>query len=440
MENNAFINFFESVKDEITILGTNSLIPALEKSAKYFFDKLVLEENLKLNIYYESDSENFNQSLTVDTKNSINRTSFTSLQTHKDRIKGTTDTTGLKNDIISFVSKKEIKSSIGSRININQINLRLPINVIKADSDIWFCFISNKLPVAADYIKVDNFKLKEDLNNFIDHYTKSKEGITYLSEPEEELIQLYDRDSIPRGIFPRKAFYTTEFKRYSIWGFVFNRKGHLLLHQRSSKTKDNRLLWDKSIGGHVDIKDSSTYQTAQRELIEELFLPQAEFTPFIKEDIGKFNNYGDLDFEKRPEIEFKAAFERLNSNEWIMFRATDRYGNPLTVSRISDRRIIDKNNIVTIKKTVFISDVYLFIAPPNYMDTELQMKELVKLSEKTGAAEDHKLITVNGLREWIEEAESNRIANETFTDDLLFINTELRSLVERFSEFINYIF
>ena len=49
----------------------------------------------------------------------------------------------------------------------------------------------------------------------------------------------------------------------------------------------------------------------------------------------------------------------------------------------------DKKNNITIKITVFMPDVYLFIAPPNYFDTHEQMIELVKLSEKTGAAEDH---------------------------------------------------
>ena len=307
-----FEKYFDNAKNEILIIGTNPLFPYLERSSKYFYNKLILEEKLELKIFFESDSENFNQSLVTDTKNSINRTSFTTLQTHKDRIKGTTNTSGLRNDIISHVEKPEIKSKIEERITINQINLRLPINVIKVDDTIWYTFTSNKLPKIDDYFLAEDDKLINDIKSYINYYTQSESGSIFLSKPNDELIQLYDRNSIPRGIYPRKAFYSTEFKRYSIWGFVFNRNGDLLLHQRSKHTKDNRLLWDKSIGGHVDITDSSTYQTAQRELIEELFLPQAEFTPFLKEDIGEFNNYGDLDFEKRPEVEFKSAFKRLN--------------------------------------------------------------------------------------------------------------------------------
>ena len=68
------------------------------------------------------------------------------------------------------------------------------------------------------------------------------------------------------------------------------------------------------------------------------------------------------------------------------------------------------------------------------------MKELVKLSEKTGAAEDHKLVSVDSLREWIEDAEHKNKAHKTFTDDLMYINLELRPQIERFAEFINYVF
>jgi len=435
-----FEDFFKDAKKEIVIIGVNSLIPFLEANYRFFFNKLMLEEELCLKVYCESDSENFNQSLITDSKSAKNRTSYTALQAHKARVMGTTDFSGLKSDIVSCAEDERVKKDIIERITINQVNLRLPLNVIKADGKFWFNFVGGRAATIDDYFEAKDERMIRDLKDYMSHYIEDEDGRVFLSKPGDELIQLYDRDSVPRGIYPRKAFYSTDFKRYSVWGFVFNRKGELLLHQRSKNTKDNRLLWDKSIGGHVDILDSSTYQTAQRELIEELFLPQAEFTPFLKEDIGEFRNYGDLDFDKRPEVEFKAAFSRLNSNEWVMFRATDRNGNPLTVSRVSYRRVHEDDGRLMIKKTVFISDVYLFIAPAEYMDTCEQMKDLVRLSEKTGSAEDHMLVSVERLRDWIEEEETSGVANEVFTDDLMYINLELRSLMERFSEFIKFVF
>lgn len=426
-------DILNKAKNEIIILGTNTLIPELEESGEFFADKLTLEEELKISIFYESDTENFNQSLVIDTKQSINRTSFTLLNMHKNRIVGTTASSGLKNEVLSYIDKKNIEN-ISQRVVLHQVNLRLPVYIIKVDDEVLYALVTHKLPEISDYILAEG-KQKEDLLDYLAHYIGSDEGKKFLSKKGDELIQIYDKDSIPRGIVPRKAFFSTYYKRYSVWGLVFNRKGELLLHQRSSNTKDNRLKWDKSIGGHVDISDSSTYQTAQRELVEELFLPEAEHTRYLKEDLGDIINYGDLNFNKRPEKEFKNAFDKLKPTDWIMFRATDNKGRPLTVDRVSDREIINNQGMNELKKTIFISDVFIFIAPENHLDDEEEMKELVKLSEKTGAAENHKLLSVDKLREWIENEEQS-----LFTDDLIYINLEMRPLLEQYSSFISYIF
>lgn len=50
-----------------------------------------------------------------------------------------------------------------------------------------------------------------------------------MSKPNDELIELYDMQDMPRGINPRKAFYTTNFQQYSVWAFIFTVKGELLL-------------------------------------------------------------------------------------------------------------------------------------------------------------------------------------------------------------------
>lgn len=167
--------------------------------------------------------------------------------------------------------------------------------------------------------------------------------------------------------------------RYSIWGFIFNRKGQILLHQRSKNTKDNRLLWDKSIGGHVDVRDVSTIITAKRELVEELFLPEAEFTKYTKAELGDIIHFGDWLPNKRPERSFTKAFASVGEKDWIMFRATDSNGEPLTITRISKRRVLNKKGMSTIKRTIFRSDVYLFIAPQNYIDTYEEMKNWLSL-------------------------------------------------------------
>jgi len=435
-----FQDFFRGATSSIKIIGTNSLIPHLEQSAQFLADLLTLNQDLRILILCESDNENFNQSLCTDTKSSHQRLSFASLSVHRDRIIGTGKKDGLIAEIRDIVRNQPEGEHILKRIDIRQVNLRLPVNIVESDGKIWCCLITNSAADTDSYFSVDdNPKLKAELLEFVDFYINPQKGGIYLSKPQEELIQMYDKNGMPRGIFPRACFYTTEFSRYSVWGFVFNRKGELLLHQRSMQTKDGRGLWDKSIGGHVDLLDSSTSITAERELVEEMFLPQAEFTKYLRADLGDILHFGEWNLKKRPERAFRGAFAGLTESDWVMFRAVDISGEPLTVTRVSDRRIHGDNGEVTIKRTVFRSDVYFFIAPPMYLDTQEQMKKLLGHAEESGAAQDHKLISIEGLRQWIADTERDGKDRETFTDDILFINLQYREMLESFSEFVKFI-
>jgi len=356
---------------------------------------------------------------------------------------GTGRRDGLIEEIRNLVKDEPQGEQVVKRIEIKQVNLRLPVNLIEVDGrdgKLWCCIITNSAASLDSYFDT-NVKpgLREELTDFIDFYTNPQKGGGYLSKPREELIELYDKNAIPRGIFPRACFYTTEFSRYSVWGFIFNRNGQLLLHQRSMKTKDGRGLWDKSVGGHVDLLDSSTSITVERELVEEMFLPEAEYTKYLRADLGEIIHFGEWNPQKRPERVFSDAFKGLSKSDWVMFRATDSHGDPLTVARVSDRRIHEDNGKVIIKRTVFRSDAYLFIAPPGYLDTDEQMKKLLRHAEESGAAQAHKLITLEDLRQWIAETERTGIDRETFTDDLIFINLQYRELLERFSEFVKFV-
>ncbi len=438
-----FRDRFADAQASIIILGTNPLIPFLESSAQFFADLLTLRTKLRLSILYESDSENFSQSLCVDTQHSENRFSYESLRVHRNRISGTKKEGegGIFLEIGECLSDDMLRKAVLRRVTLRQVNLRLPLNIISVDSRLWFCVVTNSMPVIEDYIEIKkNDPLYLVVTDFLDFYTDQGKGGIYLSQPKEELIQLYDKEAYPRGIFPRACFYTTEFQRFSIWGFIFNRRGKLLLHKRSMATKDGRGLWDKSVGGHVDLLDSSTFITAQRELVEELFLPEAEYSKHVRADLGDIINFGDWNPTKRPERVFKNAFAGLGAADWIQFRATDGKGEPLTVTRVSNRRIHRDDGSVRIKKTVFRSDVYLFIAPPEYLDTDEQMRRLLEIAEQKGAASDHRLISVGDFRKWIDDTEKEGKSDEIFTDDLLFINVSHRNLLEQFAEFVTFMF
>lgn len=435
-----FDELFRDAKSTITIVGTNPLSPELEASGQYFADLLHLNPDLRLTILCESDSENFSQSLVLDKGSAGMRKSYTSLSVHRDRVMGRTDRDGLRADIAGFLGDVPHRQKLLDRVVIRQVNLRLPINLVEADGRLWYCVTTAVPPRVSDYLEVPagspNYTQYKD---FIDFYLNPSKGGIYLSRPGEELIQLYDPQGYPRGIFPRACFYTTAYARYSIWGFVFNRKGEMLLHQRSMSTKDGRGLWDKSVGGHVDLRDSSTHITAERELVEELFLPEAEYSKYIRADLGDIIHFGEWNTKKRPERTLRPTIADLGPSDWAMFRATDVNGEPLVVTRVSDRRIHDDDGKVSTKRTVFRSDVYLFIAPKEYLDTEEQMDRLVGTAEISGAAQDHRLVSVDELRSWIETAEREGTDRETFTDDILYINLQYRDLLETFAEFIAYL-
>jgi len=432
-------DFFRNAKSRILIVGTNPLSPDLERSAQLFTDLLSLEDSLNIDILCESDSENFSQSLCIDADHAEVQMSFASLSVHRDRIfgRGESESEGLKGEIADKIADGLERDSLISRFNVKQLNLRLPLSIIIADSKVWVCFSGARRVSLSDYFEVtDDHVLYDSIIDMADFYVNSDRGGKYTSQRGEELIQMFDRDGVPRGIYPRSSFYTTEYERYSIWGFVFNRKGQILLHQRSQFTKDGRDLWDKSVGGHVDLTDYSTFMTAQRELVEEMFLPEAEYSKYVKADLGDIIDFGEWNPRKRPERALKSEIISIGKADWVMLRPLDDKGEPLTITRISERRIHNKNDEIKFKKTVFRSDVYLFIAPEGYVDNSEQMNRLVGLAEQAGAAQDHKLVTVEELSSWIRDEESKGLEKEVFTDDMLFVNMRYRKLLVEFSEFV----
>lgn len=457
------------VQEKLVVIGVNPIIQDLTENPLMFYDLLRSCENLKITLIYENETENFNQSLFYTKGISKNKMDFDKLQTYRSRLiggkKGRKNTAGFVEDVLKYCEDKEIQVAMRSRINLLQNNLRQFVNIILADDVIWYCFTTLDLPQLSMYRKVtkdSDEELYKQLENYIDFLMDEKTGGKYMSKPDDELIELYDMKDMPRGIYPRKAFYTTNFQRYSVWAFIFNRKGELLLQQRSPYTADNRELWDKSAGGHVDLKDSSTIITAKRELVEELFLPEAEFSKYMSAELGDIVDFGEWNIEKRPEKYFKNEFDGLAPADWIVFRATTQNGDPMTIQRKSPRimhiKDKDKNgNFITLKDengkdligkngkpifqehkevwyTRFISDVFLFIAPEGYIDNEEEIEELMGIAEEKGAQCAHKLTTIEKL---IEDVEYNP---DKYTDDMVYMCSEEKWLLVEFAESIKYIF
>ena len=145
----------------------------------------------------------------------------------------------------------------------------------------------------------------------------------------------------------------------------------------------------------------------------------------------------------------------------MVFRATDSDGEPLTVKRKSPRIMYVKdeedgkyiplvddngevlkwnNGKIRYKEHVetwhtrFISDVFLFIAPDGYIDTEEQINDLMGVAEKAGAQSNHKLMALEALIEDVEEHP------EQYTDDMSYMCSEEKRLLVEFAESIKFIF
>lgn len=423
------MNITQLIQDSskaITIVGALPLSGQLTEAAEEIYGALMRNEQLRITVLYESDSDLFYQSLSSDTRNSKNRMSFAKMRDLRNRI-------ARLREFIRQLSKSDESKALKDRLQIKQVNLRLTLNAVRADEAIFICPISTEVPSTEMYRAIQrDDKWYPLLQDYIDFYVDDSRGGIYQSEPSEEMLVMYDREKIPRGIFPRKAFYNTDFQRYSVWLLVFNRRGELLLHQRSQTTKDNRGLWDKSAGGHVDIADTSTGATAERELIEELFLPEAEFTKYMRENPRDVINMGAWRPDKRGYERALSDIHDFGADDWAYFFIPD------PVSRTSRRRYHlsdETNSEVVVKETKFISDVFLFVAPAGIIDDSADVSKLAK-----AAGSNHVLKSIPELLTWIEKEKAAGRENTVFTDDLLYIMDYMRDMLEEFSEMVRVTF
>lgn len=414
----------QNTDKNLTILGTMPLSGKLIKYPEEIYQAIIQKQKLHLNIFYESDSELFYQSLSTDTRSVKNRVSFRELMFLRDLILLSIER------IKEYASTPEEKAVLDGRLQVKQVNLRLLLNIVQADKKLYICPVLHEIPSEQMYRRIGSRDVWYSwVNNYIDFYTNMQKGGIYQSGRGDEMLFMYDKMGVPRGIFPRKAFYNTDFQRYSVWLFIFNRKGEMLLHRRSMKAKDNRDLWDKSAGGHVDIADTSTAATAERELIEELFQPIAEFTEHMEGNRQNLINMGVWKPDKRGYEHALSNIHNFGPEDWAYFYIQK------PVLRTSKRRYHMSDDSIVIKEAKFISDVFLFIAPSRILDDN---KAIKNLSKEVGL--DHTLKTIPEIVKWIEDEKSKSNETEVFTDDLLFIMDYMRDMLEDFSEKIRVTF
>jgi hypothetical protein len=417
---NDLLSGLKNANRNLLIIGTTPITdPEHWKVIKDIIFKKIDNANLYCKFIIESDNQLFQKSLRTDTKHSnVSRVTFTQLKFQRELI-------------AKEINKNEKRKK---QVILEISNLTLPINVVAVDDDIWY------LPSTGYLEKIERFKLLttgdiwyEMLRDYIVRLKDKEKDGRYLSIPGKELLELFDQDRIPRGIFPRDCFYDTDHYQFVVWGFVFSRKGELLIHQRLSNAKDNQGMWDKSIGGHVDFKkERSSSIAAVRELIEELYTAEKkqqtghEFSLLI-EDIDKVYNLGEWRSDGRdgeylvPICQLEEGTKE-GEEPWVFYKI---HGG--SIERNTPRIL---PNGVGERKLRVLVDVFLFIA-----NTQLSNHESLETLKNS----DFQLIEPALLKTWIETGKDDHGNDFTATPDLNFIMSgKLRDIIDEVTQLIKY--
>ncbi|MDR1675730.1 MAG: NUDIX domain-containing protein [Tannerella sp.] len=415
--NNKLLEDIKSSKS-ITIIGVsviatskfradlkNSLFSDLEKGKK------------KCNVISESDNQLFQQSLLTDTDDARERISFEELIIRRKFLIGEFDKT------------EERKNNSNVRLSA----LTLPFYAIQTDKSLWYLPI-NDFNADNYFILEENDKLYVSVKTYINLLTdglsiKDRE-YKFLSKPDVELLELFDQNKAPRGIFPRDSFYNTDHYQYVVWGLVFSREGKLLIHQRAKNAKDNQGMWDKSVGGHLDFKlEKSTHEAMVRELIEELFTKeqieqQGHGFSMLTDDIESVYFLGDWRLEDYgpyylDHIELLESKKKKGTENWVMYKY------PKTFTHNTPRRLPNGKE----RRLRVMVDVFFIITNTTITDTYLEKFENSSFL----------LVEPNKLKSWVDNEVDDDNREFKVTPDLKYIMTgKLRDVITEVSTTIKY--
>lgn len=375
-------------------------------------------KGLKISILCESDNFLFSQSVFTDTDIARNRISFTKLK--------------FQRDLISNKVPEIRKESNLLALDIQITYLNIPLRIIKVDDDIY----SNTwLTDFKDEYILTEYKSESHSHQvaYLEAFFHQKIGLKYSSPYLDskgkriETIELFDKERVRRGIYPRNSFYDTDYYKLVVWVFIFDRNGKLLIHKRSENAKDNQGMWDKSVGGHMDYEeDIDTYKTVTREVIEELYTDETKESNFIRVKDENMIYLGDWKPQKRSDY-IKYEINKY-SKEWTYFRLPEyeQAESPRFLPDGSTR----SNNV--------IADVYLFVASKeinkkamdNFQNSSFQFIDLADL--KTAISKRDK-------GEKLEREFGFKTMEPKFSPDLRYtFKGSLRSTLENFSEFVEF--
>jgi 8-oxo-dGTP pyrophosphatase MutT (NUDIX family) len=315
---------------------------------------------------------------------------------------------------------------IASRVSVEIIHLPVPLSVVQVDdrafANLWLHRVDDRFEQVTE-----KHPWAAMVAEYMSTYCHPGRGRKYACAYGDELLQLFDHERIPRGIYPRDSFYDTDYAQLVVWAFVFDRRGRLLIQRRSNQAKDNRGMWDKSVGGHIEFTDGDTSRAVRREVMEELFIDEAEegYPSFARwavsdEDMIYLGEWR-LDQRRRYPFREICGFDR----EWAFFRLLD------STSLYSPRILPDG----TQHRIRVIPDTYLFVAGP----------ALTEASLGTSGDSKFRLIELTALKNVMDKVSRDEQVPEfdarhsmpSFTPDLVNIMSgQLRDTLEDFSQHV----
>jgi hypothetical protein len=404
----------------VRLIGVVALDPDWESILPQWVKRAAQNPKFKALVLCESDNLLFSHSVLSDTDRTPNRREFEELKFIRDRA---------SEDLLRLATHHSGNSGTGSSttdfVTVEIMYLHMPISVVEIDDRIYASLATYELDSHYEEIS-DSHPWSAVLRTYTATYFDDQIGRKYADAPGQEVLELFDHHRIPRGIFPRSSFYDTDYSHLVVWALIFDRQGRLLIHRRADNAKDNRSMWDKSVGGHVDFaQDVGTSRAVVREVIEELYEDEDS-----KPELGVWKPSDEEIIylgEWRPKQRGRHPFQEVRSfeKEWAYFRLRD-------YQRLYSPREMPDGGM---RRLRVIADVFLFVAGPNL--TQASLGKLYNSKFKLVDLSELKSVMDRALRnEEVLEFDESR-AQPLFTPDLVNIMTgELRAALVDFSQYV----
>ncbi|GHT25569.1 hypothetical protein AGMMS4957_20600 [Bacteroidia bacterium] len=266
---------------------------------------------------------------------------------------------------------------------------RIPVPVIHIDNDYYYTLSLTKFNEQEIFEKVtkENARYDEFQKYFYAYFDAELGAKKYSSEittkdNRTEIILMYNDKRHCLGQLPRTSFQDITKAKVVIWGMVFTRDGRVVIHKRGANAKDNRDMWDKSIGGHVDMEKDTvdTVKAASREMLEEFFKKEAEEQgEHTKIGISEINEnvpiyLGEWRQEMRQVLPFKEI--KNNKDDIYVFRMNYEFSKHV----VDSPRILVGGQESPVK---CFADMYVFIMNEDFNDKKLENSsyKLIELYE-----------------------------------------------------------